>query len=472
MKKNLLFPVSAMAVALLTGVMRCTTGPTAGTETGNPDITACLDAALTMFDSADAWLPSAYLVEGERQLNPEKVYAAPSEVILAKRAAAAAADSSAPADTGISVIADTIVICDTVFINDTIVMDTAVQDTAVENIDEDSAVSVLVSRHIRYDSIFLIDTLLKCDTFFLIQTDSMAPVTSGSSQKSNYRVDTIKESTVLDYIVVRDSLIGTVTLFEVPMIDSVSFDTYRKASNAFVRSDSASTMVERQLTIGGLFISEVYYDGDGDGFLATSASGTVASAGGTITYRRETMETILQVDFDAGADNRFTTTADNRIHALQRLQTTAAGGSDRVRYGASYFGRTGDTIILQRDESLPGHDSIAHRSSRYACVAGIDSLDHRKNRCRVSSSRIDFRSGGIIKMEIVVVPAVPLSAGQSPATATLRALVDYGKGLTGMVEASIDYGAETIDGIYAEAGVEYHLTYHRNGTMPELLPLQ
>ncbi|MBN1308265.1 MAG: hypothetical protein JXA18_10135 [Chitinispirillaceae bacterium] len=472
MKHRLLFPVSGMVVMLIAGFMRCTTGPTAGTETGNPDITACLTTALSMFDSVDAWLPSTYLVEGEQQLDPGKVYTASPDIILAKRRALAASTASDTIDSGSRTFrVDTFVVVDTIFVDTVIVSETMVQDTVAVQPDEDSSSALLITQRVRYDSLFLVDTVLRRDTFYLYMTGSGMTASTGGGSKE-YSVDSIakNESIDADYVVVRDSASGSISLFEIPLIVK---DTagQRSTVDAEVRSDSAFTMVARQLTIGDVFVSETYRDADGDGFLATAASGANPLSTGIVARRRGTRENVLQVDFDAGSDNLFGTIGDNRIHALLRTCSEDGAVVDRVHYGPLFFGEHGDTVFLQRDRATPD-DSFSQRTDRYICITGDDPIDHRGNLLAVYTLSSVFRNGAIEAMEISVSPEALLSKGQSPTIGIVRATVNYGKGLTGIVEASIDYASETIDGIYAEAGVEYRLTYRRNGNSLELLPLQ
>ena len=461
-----------IVVLFCIGFIRCTIGPTAGTETGNPDITACLTTALSMFDSVDAWLPSTYLVEGEKQLDPGNVYTRSPNVLLAKRRAVFAANPSDTVDSGSRTVRiDTIVVIDTVIIRDTIVVDTIVQDTATMRLDDDSSDAFIITQRVRYDSIFVVDTVLQRDTFYLYQTGTDMPATTGVSGKE-YSVDSIakSESISADYLIIRDSISGSISLFEVP-INQKDAATQRVNLDATIHTDSAFIMVARQLTISDVFVSEVYRDADGDGFLATAASGAVPLSTGIIVCRRGTGETVFQVDFDAGSDRLFGTTGDNRIRSLQRTSSEGGAVVDRIRYGPLFFGQHGDTVFLERSRMVTD-DSLSQRSERFICITGDDPYDHRTNRLAVYSLTAGYGSGIIKKMEITVIPPLPLSAGQSPAAGTLRASIDFGKGLTGIIEASIDYGTATITGSYAEAGTEYHLTYKRNGNVLELHPLQ
>ena len=88
MPERNLFQVLIVLSAVVRLICSCTPGPVTGTETGNPDISACVASALLLFDTVDAWLPSEYLVDGERQPSPQNVYASPSVEAVAKRMAA------------------------------------------------------------------------------------------------------------------------------------------------------------------------------------------------------------------------------------------------------------------------------------------------------------------------------------------------------------------------------------------------
>ncbi len=474
MNKHLLFVIPAVAVFLLITLLDCTTGPTAGTETGNPDITACCVSALSLFDTADQWLPSSYLVEGERQLDPGKVYTAPLAVMFAKRSAVNAADTSAPSGTNdIIVRADTIIVSDTVFVKDTIVIDTVVADTIVDSAIDGSGVNELITERIQYDSIFFVDTVIKRDTLVLQQIDSKT-VTSGDTAERNMKVDYSQQAdlNLSDFVVVRDSVSGAIALYNVSK--SSQWEQVPAIATPLVttiRSDSSFVLLARQFTVGGTFVSEVYRDGDGDGLLAISSAGTTARSTGIFTYRKGAMETVVEVDFDAGTDNLLRTTGDNRILALQRKGVFSDGSNEQIRYGARYFGQSGDTVILQRDCTSTA-DSVTRNSRRYISITGSDPYNQRENRLIACTQTVNFSSGSIKKMEITIIPAAPLTAGQLPSTGAITAVVDYGKGLTGMIDASINYSTQMITGMYAEAGIEYHLTFQQNGNILELLPIQ
>ncbi len=468
--KDCLRLVVALIACIL--IIRCAIGPTAGTETGNPEITACLEISLSLFDSADCWLPSYYLVEGEEQLNPGKVYEPVSILHLAKRLTGSEQTPSATTDSSRgSIRIDTIIVPAKVIVMDTLVDTVMVMDT-VSVTGADSSKGYIITQRIRYDSVFICDTVVKKDTFFVYIAGSDSPVTS-KLDSTGYYIDAVSknEAAVPEYIITRDTIGGRGSIIAILINQERAAEWQQSAVDLKVRSDSIFILTARQMTIGDLFVSETFSDADGDGFLTTAAFNNVPLVTGITVYRSRERETMLRVDFDAGRDGLFCPYKDNRIYALQKTVGNGENITETVRYGVLFFGQHADTVFLQR-ERLSVNDSLLRRTDRYVCITGADPADHRGNRLVCLTSQFTFRSRGMSGMDIKVILPLPISSGQSPEKAGLLAGIDFGKGLTGAVEAEIDYRKKSVTGRYAQAGTEYSLSYSRSLNKIELSPLQ
>ncbi|MBN1760267.1 MAG: hypothetical protein JW863_18210 [Chitinispirillaceae bacterium] len=468
MRRGILLQIFTIVSAGVWILCSCTNGPVAGTETGNPDITACLASALSLFDSTEAWVPSTYLVDGERQLSPQNVYSPPSTGKVAKRAAT----DSTPADKeGGSVGYDTVFIVDTLFNRDTVILETVTYDTINEQFGADSAINELVIQQILYDSVFITDTQVVRDTFLIVRSDS-EPATNTPDSQGNTKIDLTDhtDDSASTYSVERDPETGEIVL----IIPPANFETSgATATPSFeVRSDSSLQMIARKVTISGVSVEEIYMDADGDGMMTTAQNNVIPLLGCTGIYTGITMRLDLAVDFDAGVDHLFSTDRDNRIRSLWRRKVVVDGTIEQVRYGNRYFGQNGDTCILLRERDLPPADSTTRIVERYLCRSGADPLDHRENRLFSCRRTIDYRTGNIRNIDLTVTPSAELSAGAVPEQGSLKALIDFGKGLTGVIDAVIDYTDGTITGVYAQAGTEYRLSYQQGEPTVILVPCE
>lgn len=469
MDKRLYALTATILTAGILLICSCGTGPMAGTETGNPDITACLESALTMFETVDAWMPSHYLESGERQLNPENVYTIPTVASLAKRTSA---DSSTGESTTTTVRYDTIFVVDTVFFRDTIIIDTLVLDTTdTGSAEGGSSVNQVVVRRLQVDSVFIADTQVFLDTFLVARTDS------GSTKISDISSETVRldmtertgDATSDDYTIMRDSLTGAVILTG-GGIESVE-DTTDPPLDYEVNSSQTVQLIARNISVGDVAIAEVYRDADGDGNLNAAFSGLTSLLAYSRVRTGGGAQVDLLVDFDAGIDQSFSTGSDNRIHSLRRKTLYDGGAMENVRYGNRYLGEREDTVQLVR-ENETGTGSIARTECNYFCATGSDPVDHRSNTLLFVRQSVDFRSGDIKNMIITVLPEEPLEPGVTPVHGNLTAALDFGKGLAGRIDATVDFGNGNINGTYAQAGVEYSLYYHRSDNTLELLPLE
>ena len=445
-------------------ICSCGIEPVAGTETGNPDITACLESAVSLFDSVDEWMPSHYLENGERQLNPENVYTVPETVPLAKRTNT----GTVSGETDTAVRYDTIFVVDTVFIRDTVVIDTMVLDTTAT--EGDSSVNRVVVQRLQVDSVFIADTQVFVDTFLVARTDSgTSSMDNGTSKNVRLDVTARSDSAASGaYTVVRDSVTGAVILTGGGLENTATDDP---APEITVNSSQEVQLIARNLSVNDVAIAEVYRDADGDGNINGAFAGLTSLLAYSSIRTGRGAQIDLLVDFDAGVDQSFVTDNDNRIHSLRRKSIYAKGLTETVLYGNRYLGERKDTVQLVREQETAA-GSIARTVNSYFCATGHDPVDHRMNTLLLVRQSVDFRSGDLQKMSITITPDTLLEPGNIPAKGNMTAEMDFGKGRAGRIDAVADYLGGTITGIYAQAGIEYSLRYQRSDNTVELLPLE
>lgn len=428
-----------------------------GTETGNPGMTTCARSAFEPLLTVDQWLPSSYLVNGISQLDPGFIHTDLTETpSLAKKTISAEDQDSFT----IVYRTDTVITIDTVYIVDTIVETSIKSDTVVKHQENSPDSSLVFSERLHNDSIFLVDTVIILDTVLVT------------------RIDTIGiDKGPFDPIIVEVSPV-TVTLSEYTP-DSVIYLITRRTSQPAIRLvlrsppityrfDSSLISLSRKSTLSGMDIYEEYRDSDEDGMLYLSK--TTASPRSTLfaSYSRDNSGTELYVRFDAGQDNTFSSTSDNRILSLKRISMVDQMKIQEVLYGNEYVNPQKDTVTL----SVEKRDNTKSELIRYTCIRGDDPDTHTENRLVKINYELSFTSGPLREIKIRIIPEVPLEAGQDPSRASMEAFINYGKGVAGDFQGIIDYSTGLVSGIYAEGGIEYEVEYRTDTDRLEQFPLK
>ncbi|HON11125.1 MAG TPA: hypothetical protein PLE24_09675 [Chitinispirillaceae bacterium] len=428
-----------------------------GTETGNPGMTTCARSAFEPLLTVDQWLPSSYLVNGISQLDPGFIHTDLTETpSLAKKTISAEDQDSFT----IVYRTDTVITIDTVYIVDTIVETSIKSDTVIKHQENSPDSSLVFSERLHNDSIFLVDTVIILDTVLVT------------------RIDTIGiDKGPFDPIIVEVSPV-TVTLSEYTP-DSVIYLITRRTSQPAIRLvlrsppityrfDSSLISLSRKSTLSGMDIYEEYRDSDGDGMLYLSK--TTASPRSTLfaSYSRDNSGTELYVRFDAGQDNTFSSTSDNRILSLKRISMVDQMKIQEVLYGNEYVNPQKDTVTL----SVEKRDNTKSELIRYTCIRGDDPDTHTENRLVKINYELSFTSGPLREIKIRIIPEVPLEAGQDPSRASMEAFINYGKGVAGDFQGIIDYSTGLVSGIYAEGGIEYEVEYRTDTDRLEQFPLK
>jgi len=452
-----------MTIALV-ALTSCTSNPTAGTETGNPDITACLKTALETFDTLDDWLPSTYLTGGEQLLNPQRLVDEFNHSTVAKKLA-----DSDTVDTSVVRVyvierKDTTYQRDTQYVRDTLLLDTLIIDSSRQVMEDDSDKSILSASFIRHDTVFIFDTVYAIDTIIRIQYDTVTE--KGAASVPDVAVDSrseyvILKSDTMQYSVKRNGENGELIIVQNDSSTQVSAPVTQLITSE-IRSGESFLNVSRVSSTPAMTISESYtYTASvplpGTGYQTEAATSLLSH--GSISYTDGGSTTVLQIDFDAGKDQSFPTTSDNRISALLRTTETGTGITDRISYGERYFGSLTDTIVLQRDRQFM-NGTISRETNRYNCLHGMEDVtDHRYNRLAGCRRQIYFSNNAIRSLSLVITLQQPLMMGASPETADVAGIIDFGKGLSGIINGVADFRTKVLYGTYAQAGTEYRFSY-------------
>jgi len=450
-------------VAVIVFCTSCT-APTAGTETGNPDITACLASALHTFDTLDAWLPTTYLAEGDAQLNPGRITDAWHLVGVAKKMEDSTLQKDSLSGRQAMIISrfDTVIIVDTQFVRDTLIIDTLITDLFKQVSADSLTYTLYTAQYTRYDSVFIVDTNVVRDTIVRVFQDTVYIVQVptdkiGADTAGRVVYVTPKNNTTPVYVVNRDPVTNEVTLTVETVVPGATTPSSATLSSE-VRTLISYTTVSRQSISSSEVVTETFnYTSDNSlsgGHEAWAAS-SVPVAHGTISSATALSETISEVDFDAGKDKLYATTSDNRIYALQKTTKTGALRVDNIVYGAAYFGSHADTVYLKR-EQVVSSGSIDRQVVTYRSLANSEDVrDHRQNRMFGCARNVYFSGIEPKSMTLDIVLDQPVERGGVPSRGSVTGTIDFGRGVSGIFVGVIDFTTKTVSGNYDYAGRLY-----------------
>jgi hypothetical protein len=110
-------------------------------------------------------------------------------------------------------------------------------------------------------------------------------------------------------------------------------------------------------------------------------------------------------------------------------------------------------------------------TKRFLSLPGADPLDHRQNRCVAIIHSEIKRSGSVKQVDLTLIADTAVVEAQSPDRARLEGMLDFGKGLTGVIVAEVDFQNRTVTGTYAQAGTEYRCSFNGITNTLNLQPL-
>jgi hypothetical protein len=163
------------------------------------------------------------------------------------------------------------------------------------------------------------------------------------------------------------------------------------------------------------------------------------------------------VHFDAGTDALYSTVENNRIKSLQKTKRNVAGLTEEIRYKVDPLSNTSVSLSVYKKGDK---DTIDNISAKYVLVPSLDSADHRKNRLESLNYSENYKLGLLKNINIIIKPDELLEAATLPKTADVEAVLDYGRGLIGIIKGNIDCINKIMTGIYAEGGIEFSVKYN------------
>lgn len=426
--------LSAVFFALLTIFVNCSVQDAglSGTETGNPAIIACLNSAMETVDSLDIWLPSHYLVSGDRQLGANTGTDVSADRILSKKTAEYSEDTLPHKDT----IYDTVIQPHVIYVNDTIVKTHLKTDTVVN----DNGSIIYKTFHIK-DTLIIKDTLYKTDTT-IIKRDKAGTFNNSAESPVVIQFE-------LDSVRVRLDEAAKM----VSPSDTAGCEEYL---STLTKYDSSVFSLGRYANVNGMTLSEMYSGIDGDSGLYTAPAGTVAAVRLNAHYVNTDLSIMdLEVDFDAGTDGELSTASNNRILRISRITEKNSAISENITYSSFAMSPNRDTAILHIARNSVGKNE----NVRFYQTQGSDPLNHNLNMLVSINKKIEFKNDSIRNITIDMVPAHPVAKGESPENVNVWAYLDIGIGRAGELYGQIDNKKRVFSGEYASEGNEYLVNY-------------
>jgi hypothetical protein len=479
-----------LSLALLGLTINCSTEYAGGTETGNPEVSACAALVFAAFDDTLSWTPRAYVPGGMFRLDSAGIYAGAvyrtPDGMLVKRWVERT-------DTIVGtqrIVTYTVFIDDTVLIHDTtLVPDTVVIDTAMSRVDTLYDTSYVVTgadttrvvqtrydtkTYVVLDTVPFVDTIYQIDTLFLFDTivlfdtiptdttgitslDSMPAISepidytfSSGSPTSGRSVSGVE----LHYDAVNDTASIVVTM------QSASYVITPTLSNMHVTNEVATNLVTKDMVSAtGAVVQELYGDLDGDGALFGHGYQSIRF---THDYRRDTDTLYAAVDFDGGRDLDIATTRNNPVLSLLH-QVRTSRVNRMTTYDRASAPVAGDTLRLRTAESI-SDSTLGLYTRSYLLSRGPDGYMGNDDTLESWTATVEYASGDIRRMEIVVTPETPLAPGIAPSTGTIQATIWMRNGSVGMLDSvSIDFGMGTVSGTYYRDGAAVDVMVVRSG---------
>jgi hypothetical protein len=447
----------------------CSLSPVAGgggTETGNPVITIA-NAAFNALDSG-LWNPQKHLVDGAVQLDPGYASVDPVVKVAKLRSVPESGDTVLTYVTYMDTVfvtsivqsTDTIVKIDTVYLLDTLYSKYVQADTA------HAESATVVTSSIIFDTVFISDTLLKYDTTFVAHTDTtVIPFVmekSGPTSTTTGTPPVYSDAPGTSYTIrsSQQAPVSKDTQNAIIYYDVAAPDSWNQVDSAktVTRSDGAVMWISRVSTRADMQVWEEYKDGDGDSLLYLAAAGGTPLALLNATYTRGTLVTSLQARFDAGADNLFSTTGDNRLYHLKKTTTMNGTVIEDVVYGGLPGAAT--VTLAMRRFSLT--DSIADCIVQFDCQQGTDPSDFHQNALSALKLTRTYRSGSITRFEIDLRLQTAVRSIKDNPSGNLIAPVLLTKNRQASIDAILDYSGGVITGIYTIEGQEHPFTFSRS----------
>jgi hypothetical protein len=418
-------------------------------------MTTCAKTALKLLGDNSTWQPESYLINGMKQLDPISIIPTNSSQTLSKRTAALDTAGS-PVDRSLIIIkrVDTIINVSKVIVNDTITREYEKTETILDlNAKMPADSTKIVTVKSVAEQIVILDTVTLYDTFTVIQYDTLktAEATSNPdlSRFSGTKVTVSKPAT---------SVNAKADGNDVYLDIESSSQKYTVPADYISLTTEVYSRISRSGSIASTNFSEEYTDIDGDGNLLTSSNNSTPLVELKAIYGIQNEKQSLSVQFDPGVDNSFSQTADNQIHLLERENEVSGYSSENIIFSNTHLTSGIDSSSLRIIKSTQ-NDSISAEITTFTIV-NKDVFHSTTNSKLVKMQHsIQFRSGSAHFVNLTITPDSLLDVSTTPSKATIKIVIDYGKGSTGVFNGSIDYTKKTVTGVYSENGKEREFRY-------------
>jgi len=432
---------------LLLLLFDCGVNYTGGTETGNPVVLGnCLEKAWDIFDTADKWLPSHYLINGELQLSADFSPMYATKKSLAKYSITLEDDTVTYSDTiyKIDTLYDTVIRPKLLLVNDSVVNKVVKSDTMVMSSDG----AVIIKKYVCYEKVYFIDTIKVDDTLFVQRFDTLGISTIVPQVAIKLKTDTILSS---DMTVAKDTSKGEKynLYLQVAVIGRVSV--------APVRFDTSKVIfsLSRELFSSNQSSSREYYTGiDSDSGLYTASNGLpIVNLQGDYRDLTTGKSVSMIVDFNPGTDKSFQNVNDNRIRRFAKSTIQNGVLIEDICYLTPTA--SSDSVLLISNKK---NDSESDNCIYYA-VYGTDREDHNQNSLSRVIRVLQNVSDTVKNMKIAMTPDRPVRKGEIPSSVSIVINLDYGKNDTGTLSGRIYYNEKKFTGIYRSASNTSDVVY-------------
>lgn len=456
MLKSAIF--STLIVIIFSLSFLCSTGPISGIETGNPAMTACARAALSLLGDNSVWQPETYLVSGKKQLDPGTILSAQPSASLSKRTTNTDTSSSASREKIIIIQrVDTIINVSKVFVNDTITKTTSRTDTsrASESQKAETDSTTIITEKQSTTKIMVVDTVTVYDTFTVSHYDTI------KSREMSADTPTSKTTTPGTKVIMTQpeaSVNPVIKNMDVYLDIVSSTKSYSIPANYSSNICEIYSKISRSGSIGALNISEEYTDGDGDGNLLSAIDGTIPIVDLRASYSLQKEQQSLIVQFDAGTDKVFSQITDNRIHSLHRVKKVNNSIGEEITFTKIQSFSDVDSSLLTVTKSNPD-DSVSYSGIFYSIINKTAPATPGADKLSMVQYTAQFRKGPYTSVKFSIQPDSLPDAGSALSKAKLHIFIDFGKGSAGSFDGSIDYQTKQVQGIYSENGNEFDFTF-------------
>ncbi len=428
-------------------LLDCSVNYTGGTETGNPVVLGtCLEKAWGVFDTADKWLPSHYLVNGESQLSADFSSAYVSKKALAKYYAAFEEDTVYSYDTiyTIDTLYDTVIRPKLLLINDSVINKVAKSDTVVMPSDG----AVIIKNYICYQKFYFIDTLNVEDTTYVKRLDTIGVSDIVPQIVIRLNTDTIRSSIIT---VSQDTSNAKNDNWFIPEA------TFKNVTITPVKFDTSKIIysLSRELFSGDTISSKELYTGlDSDSGLYTASNGMpIINFQGDYRDVATGKSIAMNIDFDPGTDNSFQNVKDNRIRGFSKSTILDGVRIEDISYVTAPESSDSVVLISERKSDHESDNCI------FYSVCGTDRYDHNQNRLARVMRVLQNVSDTVKGMKISILPDKLLQKGEIPSGVTIVGLIDYGQNDIGLLTGRIDYVEKKFTGIYESTSGKSDVVY-------------